>query len=105
MDPIRLIQEDTLPLLSGVVSKDDGAPEDITGWVISLHINYPTPLVKVATIPVGTDGYYQFEWETGDLVPGAWEAEIQITSVIGTQTFQRTQDDEVLKLLIHPQIA
>jgi hypothetical protein len=103
---IELVEGDTLPLLTGVVTKDDGTPEDIAnGWSIELHIDYPTPLVKAATIPIGTVGYFEFGWQSGDLIPGLWPAEIQITSPIGIETYQRTTDDEILKLRISPQIA
>lgn len=100
MDIERLVEDDTLPTLGGTVLKDDGTPEDITGWVISLIIDYPTPLVKVATIPLGTDGVYEFPWAVGDLRPGRFRADVKIVSPLGTETFQHTQDDEELYLNI-----
>ena len=105
VEELELVEGDTLPLLAGAITKNDGAPEDITGWVIKLHIDYPTPLVKVAEIPEGTDGYYQFVWAGGDLVPGRWKAELQIESSLGIQTFQKTQSNETIYLRIFQQIA
>ena len=106
MDDIRLVEGDTLPLLAGVVTDDAGKPVDISsGYAIALHIDYPTPLVKAATIAPGATGYYQFEWEAGDLIPGRYAAELQITSALGIQTYQLAQDEEKLMLRIERQIA
>lgn len=105
MDEIELIEGDTLPWVTGEVTDDAGAPVDITGWDITLHIGYVPPLVKVATIPLGTDGIYQFAWEPGELIPGRWPAEVQLSSGIGVQTFQRTRSGDALMLRVLPQIA
>lgn len=105
MDEIELVEGDTFPLLTGVVDGDDGAPVDITGWGISLHIDYEVPLVKAADVPVGTDGFFSFAFEPDDLVPGRWPAEIQVTSAVGTQTFRQTTPGEKIMLRIHRQIA
>lgn len=101
---IRLVEDDTLPILSGEITNDDGTPKDITGWGIALHIDYPTPLVKAATIPTGTDGVYQFNWVEGDLRPGRFRADVKITNPAGVETFQETQDDDDLYLLIKVKI-
>jgi hypothetical protein len=104
-EKLELVEGDTLPILTGTVTDDDGNPVDISGWTINLHVGYGTPLVKAAQIPVGTDGFYQFVWEEGDLVEGEWEIEVEFQTDLGVQTFQKTQFDDPLMLKIGHQIA
>src|SRR3970040_2425293 len=76
---VDFVEGDTEPfviLLPGV---------DITGWAFKLHIGYPTPLVKDATIVVtGPDGRAEVALSSGDLVAGRYPAEIQTTKPGGT---------------------
>lgn len=105
MDEIELIEGDTMPWLTGNITHDNGDPVDITGWTITLHVGYSPPLVKTAVIPVGTDGFYYFAWVQGDLLPGRWPAEVQLSTPTGVQTFQQTHLGGALMLRIFPQIA
>lgn len=70
---LELVENDTEPLVLNF------SGTDITGWAIEVHIGYPTPLVRTATIVDGPGGLAQVSWLPGDLVPGVWGGEIQIT--------------------------
>lgn len=103
---IDFVEGDTLPVIGGTITNDADEPEDITGWDITLHIGYDdSPLVKAATIPAGTDGFFQFTWEAGDLRAGTVVAELQVVSPAGTQTYQGTKSGEQLTLNIARQIG
>lgn len=103
---IDLVEGDTLPVIGGTITDDDNVAIDITGWDITLHIGYEgSPLAKAATIPVGTDGFFQFTWVGGDLRAGKVVAELQVVSPVGTQTYQGTKSGERLTLNIASQIA
>jgi len=107
-----VVEGDTLPQISGTLINDDDPnnkiPYDISaaGWIIRLHVAYDIPLVKIATKPTGgADGTFCFPWEDGDLQEGTFEAEVQVTSPLGTATAQRTADNQKFKLVIRKQIA
>jgi len=105
-DTFEIIEGDTLPLITGTLMEDDGVtPVDIAGFDIKLHIGYDEPLVKTAVIPLGTDGAFSFPWLAGDLLPGLWPAEVQITSPSGILTLQKNAQGNRFKIKIHPQGA
>jgi len=70
---LSLVENDTEPLIL------DFSGVDISAWAIEVHIAYATPLVRAATIVDGPGGIAQVDWLPGDLVPGIWGGEIQIT--------------------------
>jgi hypothetical protein len=111
LDTLEFVEGDTLPVISGVLTEDDGTtPINITGYTIELHIKYDTPLTIAATIPAGTDGYFYFPWASDSLKPksatetGLWFAEIQIQSPLGIQTAQRNENGKRFKIKVYPQI-
>jgi hypothetical protein len=68
---MNLVEGDTEPvpiIVTGV---------DITGYVITLHIGYPTPLIKTATIINAPTGVAEVPFLSTDLVPGQYLAEVQ----------------------------
>ena len=106
---LEIVEGDTLPEIMGVLMNDEDpenpVPYDITGWDIKLHVGYDIPLVKDAVISLGTDGAFSFPWAPGDLQPGTWPAEIQVTAPFGVVTAQRTVEGVAFKLRIRKQIA
>jgi hypothetical protein len=109
MSELVLVEGDTLPRVNGTIRDDNGSPMNISGWVITLHIAYGDdlggPLVKTALIPNGTDGFFEFMWEEGDLQPGRFDYELQFVKPDGVQTTQRNEDGSKLRMRINPQIA
>ena len=92
---LTYVENDTLPALECTYTGID-----ITGFTITLHISYETPLVVDATLTEPVDGLFKFNFIVGDLRKGKWCAEIQI----------KDTDDEIitfqgLKLIVVPQIA
>lgn len=71
---LELVENDTEPLIL------DFSGTDISLWSIAVHLAYsPIPLVKIATIVDGPGGIAQVEWSPGDLIPGIWGGEVEIT--------------------------
>ena len=70
---LELVENDTDPLIL------DFSGVNITGWGIEVHIGYATPLVKVAVLTDPMNGLAQVNWSPGNLVPGVWGGEVQIT--------------------------
>lgn len=96
---IYLTANDTLPTLQGTWT-------DLTDATVTMHIAYDTPLVKTATIADDpTTGVFTIEWESGDLVAGTWDAEIQVVTDDGTQTISHTAQRRQLQLVIREEIA
>lgn len=75
---LNYVSGDTKPPLIGRI-----ADVDITGYIIKLHIKYPTPLEKTASIDSAEDGEFSFQWAPTDLVTGRWNAEIEVTDADG----------------------
>jgi len=80
---LELVAGDTEPLIL------DFSGTDITGWIIELHIGYPTPLEKIALLTDPLNGIAQIDWDESDLVAGVWSGEIEITK---PGPFQQTSD-------------
>jgi hypothetical protein len=104
---IRFVANDTLPNLKGTLTEDDGAPVDLTGASVALHVKYETPLEKNATILDAAMGKWLVEWEPGDLIEGKWAYEIQVTDAAGgIRTWNReSTTDRQLTMVIDPEVA
>lgn len=84
--PHRYSVGDTAPPLLGTYVDSAGAPIDITGWTITLHLRRPgaTVLIKTATITNGPAGQFQVSWAAGDFVVGDDQlAEVQFVDTGG----------------------
>lgn len=104
---LAYIEGDTKPALSGKIENDDGSPVDITGYAFALHIGYDVPKVVNGGIQDAANGKYIIQWAAGDLLPGRWRFEIQITDAAGgILTINRHHaNDELLELIVDPQVA
>ena len=104
---LRYVEGDTLPGLTGYVTDDDGAAINISGYVITLHIDYDTPVIVTAAIPDPENGKYIVQWGVDDLVEGVWGFELQIVNPQGgVVTINRHSDnDELLELVIDRQVS
>lgn len=77
-DPLLFTEGDTLPHL------DMALGVDISGWQISLHVAYhPVPLVKIAEVTNAALGEFTVTWQSGDLLAGRHDAELQLVDVHG----------------------
>ena len=70
---LQFVGNDTEPLVL------DFSGVDITGWAISVHLGYLTPLVKTAVLTDPLHGVAEVYWLPGDLIVGRWACEIQTT--------------------------
>ena len=102
----EFVENDTLPILYASLTEDDGVtPIGLSGYTITLHIGYTTPLVKDATITDLNSGQFSFVWVAGDLRVGTWAAEIQIISPEGKKTVQKSIDNVPLRFIVAKEIA
>lgn len=68
-----IVGTDTQPVLTGIISRLDGTPADLTGATVTLHLATPTPTVKTATVSAATAG--QVQWRSDGTLPvGRWNA-------------------------------
>jgi len=78
---VELTRNDTLPNIGGTVSYD------LTGYTITLHINFAIPLVKTATILTATitESTFEFVFAAGDLsaTAGTYGFELQFDDGFG----------------------
>lgn len=104
---LAYIEGDTKPALLGTIENDDGTPVNIAGYGFALHIDYAVPKVVAGGISDAPNGKYIIQWGAGDLLPGRWRFEIQITDASGgILTINRhNENDELLELIIDPQVA
>lgn len=104
---IRFVEHDTLPALRGALTNDDGTPVNLTGASVKLHVQYDTPLVKVANITNPAGGVWEVTWGATDLVAGTWNYEIQVTDAGGgIRTWNReTATDKPLQMVIDGEVA
>jgi len=92
---VNYVEGDTKPDLVGRL-----VDVDISGFTIELHIDFPTPLVKTATIDDAENGEFSISWEPTDLVKGRYKAQIEVTDADGKiETFTN------LLFVIEEQIA
>lgn len=76
MASLALIAGDTEPTRLIYRDAKTQAPIDLTGYSISIRIDYGTPLTKAAVLDSETTGAFDFEWLSTDLVAGTWPARI-----------------------------
>lgn len=96
---ITLVAGDTLPTRL-TYTDATGAAINITGYSFTLHIGYPTPLVKAAAIADGPNGILEFDWAGADLVAGTFPAEIVATDASG-----KTKTNKLGSIVIAPRIV
>ncbi len=104
MAQIELVRNDTLPNFGGTVDFD------LTGYVVTLHLKFPTVLVKVGVTSneTATSSDYDFTFVTGDLdvVIGTYDFEIQFDNDSGgIITYKEDERGKQLKVKIKEEIA
>ena len=104
---IRFVEHDTLPALRGFLTNDDGTAVDLSESTVSLHIQYPEPLIKAATVTDAIGGVWEVTWSNTDLIAGTWNYEIQVTGASGgIRTWNReTSTDKPLQMVIDSEVA
>ena len=101
---IELVRNDTLPNFGGTVDFD------LTGYTVTLHIDFPSILVKTAVISdtSPTSSKYDFTFETGDLTSpkGTYDFELQFyDGGNGIITYKEDEKGAKLKLKLKDEIA
>lgn len=101
---IELVRNDTLPNFGGTVDFD------LTGYTVTLHIGFPTVLVKTGTVSscTSTSSNYAFTFGATDLsaVVGTYAFEIQFDDgADGIITHKEDSDGKALKLKLVDEIA
>lgn len=101
---IELVRNDTLPNFGGTVDFD------LSGYIVTLHIDFATPLIKTATILTtgASESTFEFEFETGDLsaVIGTYGFEIQFDDDLGgIITYKEDDAGKILKVKLKEEIA
>ena len=101
---IELVRNDTLPNFSGTVDYD------LTGYTVTLHIGFPTTLIKTAAISncTSTSSDYAFTFVDGDLSAeiGPYDFELQFDDGSGgIITYKKDSNGELLKLKLLSEIA
>jgi hypothetical protein len=100
MSDLYYVENDTLPEVQCTYTDTDGNAIDITGYTFEIHVQYAVPLSNAGVIVDAANGIFKFEWGSGDIQSGTWNAEIQITDAGGKiLTFQG------LRLVVEPEIA
>lgn len=101
---IELVRNDTLPNFGGTVDFD------LTGYTVTLHINFPTVLVKTGVVSGCTaeSSNYDFTFISTDLtaVVGTYAFEIQFDNGAGgIITYKDDSNGKALKLKLVDEIA
>jgi len=101
---IELVRNDTLPKIGGSVEYD------LSGYTVTLHINFPTVLVKTATILTTslTESTFEFEFIVGDLdaAVNVYKFELSFDNGSGgIVTYQEDTTNAKLKLKLKEEIA
>ncbi len=101
---VELVRNDTLPNFGGTVDFD------LTGYTVTLHIKFPTVLVKTGTVSdcTSTSSSYDFIFGLTDLsqVVGTYEFEIQFDDGSdGIITYKKDENGKTLKLKLKDEIA
>jgi len=103
---LYFVEGDTLPEIEGVYKDADGNVVDITGYTINLNIQYPTVKTIEATLTTPASGEFKFEWSSGDLITGTYNAEIEVIDASGDViTAQKNSDGKKFQLVIDPAIS
>ena len=101
---IELVRNDTLPNFTGTVDFD------LTGYTVTLHVDFPTTLVKTGVVSscTATSSNYAFTFAVTDLsaVVGTYEFEIQFDDGSdGILTYKEDSNGKTLKLKLVDEIA
>ncbi|MCK5679954.1 hypothetical protein KAI46_03990 [bacterium] len=101
---IELVRNDTLPNFGGTVDFD------LTGYTVTLHIGFPTVLIKTGTVSscTSTSSNYDFTFAPTDLsaVAGIYDIEIQFDDGAGgVITYKKDSRDKLLKLNLLDEIV
>ena len=101
---IELVRNDTLPNFGGTVDFD------LTGYTVTLHIGFPTVLVKTGAVSSCTaaSSKYDFTFGATDLsaVVGTYAFEIQFDDGAGgVKTYKEDSDGKTLKIKLVDEIA
>ena len=81
---------DTAPDLTGTLTSGGATPVDLTGATINLNLVRPdkTVIERAGVIVSAASGTWRYAWLAGELVPGMWSVEAEVTYAGGAvQTF------------------
>lgn len=97
MSAIKLVQGDTLPYISMILSNADGSPMNVAGAIVLLQFRLAQTEPVLSTIVCsqpngGFDGkvVFNFPAPTLDVPPGNYEAAIQVQFGSDIQTLWQT---------------
>jgi len=101
---IELVRNDTLPNFGGTVDYD------LTGYTVTLHIDFPTVITKTAVISdtSSTSSAYDFTFNATDLSAdaGTYAFEIQFDNGSGgIVTYKEDSNGKALTLKLKDEIA
>lgn len=80
---------DTAPDLTGTLTSG-AEPVDITNATINLNLTKPdkTVIERAGVAVSAADGTWRYTWQAGELTPGLWSVEAEVTFAGGSvQTF------------------